>query len=397
MALPRHSLGPAASACAGPQGRYPVHQCGDGAGGARGNFPAVEYPRRSRCTRTHRRAPGWPLPIHQPRRGLAGVGLGCRTQSRRRAGAGAELKCQSHLGQNAGGVRDSGGQGRGGNRLHARAQHRLVVVRVSRRRPRPQRTGVGRCGPTRGANPGHRRRQRRERLCRGRKCCRAAGSNRGFRFLSYRGAGDGLARVQRIAAGGGASRIYSSVMDRRVKERLIGASILVALVVLVVPELLSGPKPNTAPSPTLPAAAPEPIRNVTVDLTTSKAPANSEVEPGSPETGASSSGEPSGASAGTSTGATSGATTGTTAGATSGASNAASAAYSPTAETPIAQSPAPAGTGASPSAHNGAPAKQPPRTAAARAASVESGATSPTSVGHGSWSVQLGSFASRAN
>jgi DedD protein len=173
-------------------------------------------------------------------------------------------------------------------------------------------------------------------------------------------------------------------MDRRVKERLIGASILVALVVLVVPELLSGPKPSTAPSPTLPAAAPEPIRNVTVDLTTSKAPANSEVEPGS-EAGASSSAEPSGASSGTSTGAA------------SGASTAASAAYSPAAETPIAPSPAPAGTGASLSAHNGAPVKQPPRTAVARAASVESAATSPTSTGHGSWSVQLGSFASRAN
>jgi DedD protein len=183
-------------------------------------------------------------------------------------------------------------------------------------------------------------------------------------------------------------------MDRRVKERLIGASILVALVVLVVPELLSGPKPNTAPSPTLPAAAPEPIRNVTVDLTTSKAPANSEVEPGSPEAGASSSAEPSGASAGTSPGATTGATTGGSTGGSTAASTAASAAYSPAAETPIAPSPAPAGTGASPSAHNGAPAKQPPRTAAAR---VESAATSPTSVGHGSWSVQLGSFASRAN
>ena len=32
-------------------------------------------------------------------------------------------------------------------------------------------------------------------------------------------------------------------MDRRVKERLIGASILVVLIVLIVPELLSGPKP----------------------------------------------------------------------------------------------------------------------------------------------------------
>jgi DedD protein len=182
-------------------------------------------------------------------------------------------------------------------------------------------------------------------------------------------------------------------MDRRVKERLIGASILVALVVLVVPELLSGPKPSTPPSPTLSAAAPEPIRNVTVDLTTSKAPANSEVEPGSPEAGASSSAEPSGASSGTSTGATSGASTG----GSTAASTAASAAYSPAAETPIAPSPAPAGTGASPSAHNGAPVKQPPRTAAARAVSVESAATSPTSAGHGSWSVQLGSFASRAN
>jgi len=169
-------------------------------------------------------------------------------------------------------------------------------------------------------------------------------------------------------------------MDRRVKERLIGASILVALVVLVVPELLSGPKPNAAPapspSPTLPAAAPEPIRNVTVDLTTSKAPTNSEAEPDSPEAGASSA-ESAGASAGTSTGA--------------------SAAYSPAAETPNVPSPAPAGTGASSSAHNGAAAKQPPRMAAARTAGVESAATPPTSVGHGSWSVQLGSFASRAN
>ena len=32
------------------------------------------------------------------------------------------------------------------------------------------------------------------------------------------------------------------MMDRRVKERLIGATILVALIVLIVPELLSGPK-----------------------------------------------------------------------------------------------------------------------------------------------------------
>jgi len=68
-------------------------------------------------------------------------------------------------------------------------------------------------------------------------------------------------------------------MDRRVKERLIGASILVALIVLVVPELLSGPKPTAGPSAaTLPAATPEPIRNVTVDLSTSKPAANPDAE-----------------------------------------------------------------------------------------------------------------------
>jgi DedD protein len=51
-------------------------------------------------------------------------------------------------------------------------------------------------------------------------------------------------------------------MDRRVKERLVGATILGALLVLLVPELLSGPKPAVAPA-TNPT---QPVRNVTVDL-----------------------------------------------------------------------------------------------------------------------------------
>jgi DedD protein len=58
-------------------------------------------------------------------------------------------------------------------------------------------------------------------------------------------------------------------MDRRVKERLIGATILVALIVLIVPELLSGPKP--APLPPLAAGLPSSTRNVSVNLATSKA------------------------------------------------------------------------------------------------------------------------------
>ena len=58
-------------------------------------------------------------------------------------------------------------------------------------------------------------------------------------------------------------------MDRRVKERLIGATILVVLIVLIVPELLSGPKPRmTAVQPSSSAGPSEAVRNVTVDLTT---------------------------------------------------------------------------------------------------------------------------------
>jgi DedD protein len=149
-------------------------------------------------------------------------------------------------------------------------------------------------------------------------------------------------------------------MDRRVKERLIGASILVALVVLVVPELLSGPKPNAAPAPTLPAAAPEPIRNVTVDLTTNKAPANPEAEPAPQPT-------------------------------------ASPAAQVPVAQTPAATGPAPSSAASAPAPTMRAPAKPMAKAAAARTAPVESAAASPTSSGHGAWSVQLGSFASRAN
>jgi DedD protein len=167
-------------------------------------------------------------------------------------------------------------------------------------------------------------------------------------------------------------------MDRRVKERLIGASILVALVVLVVPELLSGPKPNTAPAPTLPAAAPEPVRNVTVDLTTSRAPATADSEPA---------GAPSAASAASA--------------ATSISSNS-SAANAPAGEIPAARSPAPSGAAASATAPiSNAPAKSVAKpaaaAAAARPAAVESAALSPTSNGPRSWSVQLGSFASRVN
>jgi DedD protein len=134
---------------------------------------------------------------------------------------------------------------------------------------------------------------------------------------------------------------------------------------------LSGPKPNIATAPSLPAAAPEPVRNVTVDLTTSKAPETADNEPATPQT------------------------------ASSAASSAeASAANSAGAETAAAPSPAPSGAAASAPAptSTGGPGKSSAKPAAARPALVESAVHSPTSAGHGgSWSVQLGSFASRAN
>lgn len=71
-------------------------------------------------------------------------------------------------------------------------------------------------------------------------------------------------------------------MDRQVKQRLVGASILVVLIVLVVPELLSGPtpapRPLTLPDPNAAVTATAPVRHVTVDLATSK-PAPAEPPP----------------------------------------------------------------------------------------------------------------------
>ena len=156
-------------------------------------------------------------------------------------------------------------------------------------------------------------------------------------------------------------------MDRRVKERLLGASILIVLIVLIVPELLSGPA--SAPvGPRLPVSAPEPVRNVTVDLATAKPP-----EPALDAAAASTAG-------------------GTAAGDDANVPP-------PAARGPVAPSSA-VQRRAAPSA--AAPASTPPR--AASAAPLELPAAAPISpvagktaiTGH-AWAVQLGSFASRAN
>ncbi|HEV7633653.1 MAG TPA: SPOR domain-containing protein [Steroidobacteraceae bacterium] len=58
-------------------------------------------------------------------------------------------------------------------------------------------------------------------------------------------------------------------MDNRIKERLTGALILVALLVILVPEMLSGPETSTAAGdapPARPATEGPPLRSYTLDL-----------------------------------------------------------------------------------------------------------------------------------
>ena len=151
-------------------------------------------------------------------------------------------------------------------------------------------------------------------------------------------------------------------MDRRVKERLVGASILVVLIVLIVPELLSGPAPPvpaTSRLPArLPASAPEP-RNVIVDLGNGKAQAAAPASDSIADTAA------------------------------SAPSPAATAPAMAPAAAPAAAGPAESSTGepaTAPAALENAPAH--PTSLATAGKPAKSGHT---------WAVQLGSFASREN
>src|SRR3984957_1975706 len=149
-------------------------------------------------------------------------------------------------------------------------------ARSARRRRRGARGSHG--SPSAGAaahRRGHRGRLRGS--ARGRSRRR---SDRRLRVLSHGRAGTRLARGASAAAERDTSRIYCAaaspmntarpMMDRRLKERLVGATILVAVIVLVVPELLSGPKHSALPplAAGLPTTA---TRSVSVDLATNRA------------------------------------------------------------------------------------------------------------------------------
>ena len=162
------------------------------------------------------------------------------------------------------------------------------------------------------------------------------------------------------------------MMDRRVKERLVGATILVALIVLIVPELLSGPKHPALPplAAGLPAA---PSRSVVVDLDTRKAIAE-------PESGAASQAAPAEA-------------------ANAGAASAAGGAReenAASAEPPPASAPSVATLKAQNTAQAPLETPAPAPKSAIRHAALRRRSDTQAMPSRG-WAVQLGSFASRAN
>jgi DedD protein len=170
------------------------------------------------------------------------------------------------------------------------------------------------------------------------------------------------------------------MMERRVKERLIGATLLVALIVLVVPEMLSGPRQPSAPP--LTAGLPAPTRSVSVDLATSKAIAESDLSEGA------SAASPPGDAA--SPGA---------------AGEGASAASAPMTRNEGASDSAP-GAPAERSAPESPPTVTTLKAQPSSGSTLETPASPPKSApggpaaadqGRRGWAVQLGSFASRAN
>jgi DedD protein len=200
-------------------------------------------------------------------------------------------------------------------------------------------------------------------------------------------------------------------MDRRVKERLVGATILVVLIVLIVPELLSGPKARVTPVQPPSAAGPaEAVRNVTVDLATSKAtpaentPADntaaSAALPAESTTAAGAAGSGDAAPGNTASGDATASGVAPTAesapgegpaGAPASTSRANRAQGPPTIATLKAQQPA---HSAEPQLESEPPT---PRSAPQASKPGNASATAPAGASNHHWAVQLGSFASRAN
>jgi DedD protein len=152
-----------------------------------------------------------------------------------------------------------------------------------------------------------------------------------------------------------------------VKERLTGAIILVALIVLLVPELLTGPI-GSAPraAAVAPSAEEPPLRSYTINLADDTHSRSAAVITSGPQppTPLSTAAGPSGTSA---------------------------------AQPAAAESPPPAAARAAPSAPEAPPAAPPPLMPAKSAPASAAAASAANNVTGGAWMVQLGSFASRTN
>jgi DedD protein len=175
-----------------------------------------------------------------------------------------------------------------------------------------------------------------------------------------------------------------SAMDRRIKERLIGATILVALIVLIVPELLSGPKRPALPP--LSASLPLDTRNISVDLATSKATPAAEA----PDPAAAAGALPAGSAAPSGSGGRAGTPTGSAASAVASAAHADEAPSTPPTVTTLRAQDSSAPPLETPSSSPKSTAETPN---AGAPGDADSG---PPQARHG-WAVQLGSFASRSN
>lgn len=67
--------------------------------------------------------------------------------------------------------------------------------------------------------------------------------------------------------------LYSGPVERHLKERLIGAAVLVAAAVILIPEMLSGRRDSHAPAATVMPAGDAPLKTYTIDL--NRAPSQS--------------------------------------------------------------------------------------------------------------------------
>jgi DedD protein len=158
-------------------------------------------------------------------------------------------------------------------------------------------------------------------------------------------------------------------METRLKERLTGAAILVALIVLVVPELFHGQHEDVAANTSSSGEGP-PVRSYTIDLSNGparKAPLQSTDSAADPNAG-----------------------TTPASGSAASAPAAAPAVTTPAAVAPAAPSPPAASTPPLTTASK-------PRQAAAPVSAAQPSHAVAKSVNAGTWSVQLGLFASRDN